>query len=253
MLILKRPIPIVAPICLALVYEALLKYTDYIFYIWIAALVIIVGSVIIISKRGLGMVRLALLISLIFFNSGAYFFIFFISGELIRQSIIVTTLILNTITLTQIYYYHFRTEKYQVNALQNISSYLNLVSVFTLAGTFYSLILYLAWPNWLLSIFMFVVITVLSLQTLWVNKILAAQAWGFSAITGLVGFEVFWAISFLPSSFLVNALIVTVVYYAMVNLGRYFYLEKLYKSVVIRYLVISVSVLLLTVVTARWI
>lgn len=253
MLLLKRLVPIVTPLCLTLMYESLLWYPEYILYFWLGMLLIIASSLIFISKKELGIVRISFLISLLFFNSGAYYFIFFISGELIRQIIIAAALIFNLITLTQIFYYYFRTEKYQVNALQNISSYLNLISVFNLTGAFFSLIVYLTWPAWLLSIFVFVVITVLSLQTMWVNKIQFKSAWRFSVISGLVGFEIFWATSFLPSSFLVNALIITVVYYAMVNLGRYYYIEKLNKSVVIRYLVISASVLLLTVATARWI
>ncbi len=253
MILIRRSIPIIASLIISVFLELLIIYPEYLLYFWLGLLATIALSLLAISKKELWLVRASFFISLLLFNSGMYFFLFFLSGETIRQTIIMATVFLNIVAWTQIFYYYFRTSKYQVNSLQNITNYLNLISFFTLTSVAFSLILYLAWPSWLISLGVFVVAAILTLQSMWVNKIELVKSWRFALVSGLINSEIFWAECFLPSSFLVNALIVTVAYYSIVNIGRYYFLDRLTKPVIVRYLIIGICVLVLTVVTARWI
>ncbi|MBU0707628.1 hypothetical protein KKG41_04620 [Patescibacteria group bacterium] len=249
---LRRTVPTLSTLLFGLLYEALLRYPSSVIYFWGGLILLIILSLLAISKMKPWSTRIIIAISAILFHTGAYYFIFFISGQAIKQTIIILALIINIIFLTHIYYYYYRTERYQVNALQNISSYMNLLSVFTLVSVCYGLILYLAWPGWLLSIFVFIIIALLTFQTSWASKVLFRRASRFGIICGLIGAEIFWAVYFLPSSFLVNAMILTVAYYVILNLGRYYLQDQLKKIVIMRYLFIGFAVLLLTVVSARW-
>ncbi len=252
MLLFRRSIPFISTLLIGFIYESLCLRPENVYWYWVGLLLVVAGTQLALSKKARLIETVILGISQILFLSGTYYFIFFVEGSTIRQLLIGLALIINLFYLTNIFYYHFRTEKYQVNALQNISSFLNLISIFTISSVGFSLILYLGWPSWLISLGVALASAVLCYQTYWVNKIVGPATFLFAGITGLIGGEVFWAATFLPSSFLVNGAIVTVVNYSIVNLARHYFAGNLQKSVIWRYLIISATVLLLTLVTARW-
>ncbi|MDD5342179.1 MAG: hypothetical protein PHI73_02485 [Patescibacteria group bacterium] len=252
MLLIRRILTLATPLFLVLTYEALLRFPEHLFYLWGAVIVVIFLTLLWLSTKGLRRILYIFFITLAVLNTGVFFFIFFISGELARQIVIAGSLVLNGLYLTQIFYYNFRTEKYQVNALQNISSYLNLIAIFLMGSVGFSLILYLSWPAWAMTLAMFIISALLTFQAIWISKVSFGATALFALMSGLVCGEIFWALSFLPSAALVNAFILTVIYYTTINLGRYSLLGQLKASVVVRYLIISLSVLILTLITARW-
>lgn len=252
MRLLRRSMPIISTLCLGVLNEALVWYPEFAYWFWAGIFVVVVGTQFGLYKKAHLFEALVFGVSQFLFLSGTYFFVFFVEGSALRQVVIGLALVINLFYLTNIFYYHFRTEKYQVNALQNISSYLNLISVFTISSVGFSLILYLGWSSWLNSLGIALCLSVLCYQTFWVNKIIGSSALWYSCVAGLIGGEIFWVTTFLPSSFLVNGIIVTVVNYSVVNLARYYFGSNLKKSVIWRYVIISCCVLLLTLVTARW-
>ncbi|MDP3964667.1 MAG: hypothetical protein Q8Q20_03370 [bacterium] len=253
MILQSRILVFLAPLLIGGIMEFALVYPDKVFpfFSLLCMLGVVVFSVI--TKRPRQSEQFIFFLNALLFNISALAFIYFIQGELYRHIIIAGVTALNVIYLHHLFNYHFRTDRYQLNALQNVSSYINLSSAFTGSAVLFSLIIYLAWPAWTTTIILWALATLLSFQTTWMHKIKFSTSMYFALISGLVLTEVYWVVSFLPSSFLVNALIVTVVYYAMVNIGRYYLSGRIHRAVIIRYFVISVTVLVLTVVTARWV
>lgn len=252
MLLFRRLTPFISTLLIGAAYEALCLHPEKVYWLWAGLLALVLAAQLSLLKKAHLVETFILGISQILFLSGTYFLIFFVEGSVIRQFLIALALIINLFYITNIYYYHFQTEKYQVNALQNISSFLNLISIFTISSVGFSLILYLGWPSWLISLGVALASAGLCFQTYWVNKIIGQSAILFAGITGLIGGEVFWAVTFLPTSFLVNGAVVTVINYSVVNLARYYLMDKLQARVIWRYLIISVIVLSLTLATARW-
>lgn len=252
MKLLRRLIPILASLFILAAYEELCRQPQWLFWLWGGLVAILLLTQLGLGRKALWLDGVILGLGLTLFHSSIYFFIFFSEGAAIRQIVIGLAIIINLFYLTHVYYYHFRPEQYQVNALQNICGYLNLLSVFGLTSVGFSLILYLSWPAWAISLGVALSLSLLVFQTMWVNKVDRLIAWRFALVAGLAGGEVFWAVSFLPSSNLVNAFILTVVNYVFVNLARYEFNGLLQRAVVWRYVIVSGFVLLLTLVSARW-
>jgi len=64
--------------------------------------------------------------------------------------------------------------------------------------------------------------------------------------------EIFLTVSFLPSSIYVNGMLVTISYYMLSGLARNWLIGIKDKRVVKRYVVTSLSLLVLILLTAKW-
>lgn len=141
---------------------------------------------------------------------------------------------------------------YQPYALENISSYLNLVAAFFLYSSFFSLRLFLSWPLSITTLLVGVFTTLLAYQMSWVNKLSWNKSLPFILVLGLMFAEGFLAIQFLPTVSVVNGLLLTTLLYVLTSLTRVHLLSGLERRFVQRYVGIAAAVLVVTIFTARW-
>ncbi len=110
----------------------------------------------------------------------------------------------------------------------------------------------LAWPFWIFVILMFILTAGLFMRTLWSYKIPWQRAKLFVLIVGLVAAEGGYAISLLPTNYVVNALWLVAVYYLLMNIIKDYLKDVLSPQRTRTYLLISSLAIILTMLTTKW-
>ena len=177
----------------------------------------------------------------------------FLEGESTRQLVTIIVTVAVWIFLKVTFLYFFFRPKYEAHTLENISSYLNLITVFLFCTSVFNLIILLRVPAWLGAIGSMVLVGLLSYQLFWIDNLAFRTQWRTVAVITLVTGELFLAVSFLPTSVYVNALLMTLGYYTMTGLARNWLLNIRERRVIARYLLISCSILVIMLLTAKWI
>jgi len=254
MILLNRLIPIIVPLVIFASLELLFSKPHWLYFIISSLIVILCAATWKIIGKGLITIRarwLYLLAPISFLTSGI-FFILFLEGTWIKHSLALAIAIFIAVFLENIFVYIYQHEKYQINSLENVSNYLNLTSIFLFNSGLFGFFVFLNVPLWQLSLVSLAISFILTFQTIWVNKIKPEAAWLHIVVICLILFELFWTVSFLPTAFYVNGLLIATAFYLMNNLIRLHLSGKLNKKVVKRYLLLCGSVITLVLATARW-
>ncbi|MFA6522681.1 MAG: hypothetical protein WCT24_03770 [Patescibacteria group bacterium] len=149
-------------------------------------------------------------------------------------------------------FYHLP-RAYQAYSLEYLSVILYLLGCFLFASTAYGAQLFLSLPIWVPVIAIFWIVLFATIGVFWVSKV-DPQTSTLYAVAGAIMLSEFYLVfGMLPTSFLTNAAALTVVLYLFFGLSRAHVLEKLTKTVLVRYLAISTVFLLVIFLTARWI
>lgn len=177
----------------------------------------------------------------------------FISGKLIIQLLFIFNLIFLYLYSRHVYYYLLNPLAYEVFSLENISSYVNWLTFFLLASTFYGLASFLNLPiSWLVLI-MISATALLVYQIIWANKIELRAGLPYILISCLILVELFWSISFLPFNYNIAGLALAICYYVIIGLVKNNLLLKLDAAKVKMYLILGATSLFLILLTARWV
>lgn len=254
MILFKRLIPIIIPFIIFASLELFFVKPRLIYFIILFLILTLSGAIWKIIGKGLITIRarwLYLVTPISFLLSGMLFMLF-LEQNWLKHALNLAIAILIAVFLENIFVYIYQHEKYQVHSLENISNYLNLASMFLFNSSLFGFFIFLNTPFWLISFISFIIFLLLSVQTIWVNKIKIKLAWLHILIICLILFEVFWAVSFLPTAFYVNGLIVATIFYLTNNLMRLRLLNALNKTVIQRYFILCGSIIILILATAQW-
>lgn len=216
-------------------------------------LILFIGfAIAVLSGRRLNGDFWRLLIGPVIFIASAFLFVLFIDSFLIRWLVAALAAVFLGFFLENFFYYSYQPGRYQPYALENTANYFNLLSVFLFFSSAYSLIVFLDLSMTILAILILLVVGLLSYQVTWFYKIPLSKSWLYLLISLLLAIEFFWVVSFLPTSFYVNGLILAVVYYFILGLIYSHLLDKLDKRVIRRYALVSLGALVIILGTARW-
>ncbi|NCF74902.1 MAG: hypothetical protein GWO87_00220 [Xanthomonadaceae bacterium] len=136
--------------------------------------------------------------------------------------------------------------------IENIFTIIDLLSLFFIYSTLFSL-LYLF--NFSLTKIILLVIFVSFLSNhylFFIYKVPDKISYLYNIIITLLTVEFFWGISFLPINFYVDSLILISVYYVIIGMAYFHFKKKLDKTKVLRHLLISLIIIILAMITAKW-
>lgn len=253
MLIINRFIPLISLILLSLLGEVFIFYSQGLF-----PAVILSGGFLFIfvwqlTGRRIKNIELwSFLIPVLFLFWGWIFLTIFFEVVWIKQLFLLLVMIFIFVLFYNIFLFLHQPLSYKVYSLENISNYLNLFIVWLWFSSFFGLVIFLGLPS---GAFVFPVIILGALiysQNLWINKINLKDNWLFLVIAALLLAEMFLAVSFLPTDFYVNGLILAVAYYLLAGFSRDFILKKLDRAVIIKNLSFSIIILAAVLTTAKW-
>ncbi|MFH0952022.1 MAG: hypothetical protein V1838_02415 [Patescibacteria group bacterium] len=251
--ILRRLTPLLSTLIIILLLEWLLGNA---FFIWGVAIMLVLVSITatVLLNRGEtrgGRWHFTLL-------AGSYvisviLFLTFLENNAIKHSHIISAGILWWLWVEQMYRFQYDTNSYVPFSVANVTSLLTLMASFYSITAAFAFKLLLNYPIWQLTLAVAIVAFVLSIETIWSEKLSPLRYWATPTIIGLVTAELFWVTSYLPTSYLVNGIVITIIFYVIVNLSRFFIKKELTKAIITRYLLVSLFMLILTIASARWI
>lgn len=188
----------------------------------------------------------------VLFVSGGALFLSFLEGLVLRQIFLVIFAFLIWVYFEVLFLWFHNRPKYQVHSLENISTNLDLLSIFFIASGLYSINIFFGISIWYLLLIFIVMSSLLTYQLIWTSEVNLKSGLVYVGIITLIISEGFLAVHHLPTSIYVNGLIITLGFYLMTGLARNWFLGIKEKKVLKRYLLVSISCLLLILVTAKW-
>jgi len=254
MILIRRIAIIFSIIVIGGLFEFLLWKPEW-YYVFISLLEILIISLLFwLSWKKIEIKEAcSLIITPFFFLGFSFVFIFFMEGSLLEQLVILTIVFLWWTFIENVFLFFYQPVRYQPYSLENITSYLNLITVFLVSSSLHSFIIFLGFSGALSLLLIFLITLLLVLQMIVINKISIKKNFGLIITLALMIAELFWVTKFLPSSYLVNGLIIAISYYLLTGIISHWFLESLDKKVLKRYLGISGTLFLLIVLSARWI
>lgn len=254
MILFSRILTFLSSFLVLIFLEILLFFPNRIFIIAAVIFIIIFFSILYITtKKIISKDFEHFLISPLFFISSGFLLLLFLESPIIKQIFILGLSIIYYLILSNLFSFKFQTHKYQPYILENLLSYINLISIFLFYSSIFCFHLLLGISTFLLLPIIFIFTFIITYQLFWVNKIDFKKNWLFTLIIGLIFLELFWAISYLPTGYFVNAIILLIIYYIFINISRDFLLNNLEKRQIKKYLTIGLSALILILATAQWI
>jgi len=179
--------------------------------------------------------------------------LFILNEDWLRHLIIFILVFILGLYLENIYLFFYYPAFYQIESLENFSAFLNLLIFFLLAINLNTLNVFLNFQIWLLSLILVAFLSLLILQSFWANKLKTKIRFIYLLILNIIILEIFWGLFFLPTNFYVNSLILTIFFYFSWGIFKSKLKEKLDKRSLQRYLIISIILLLLAIMTSSWI
>lgn len=219
------------------------------FFIFLLLVVLFVAVFLLLKK--ISWEFIAFFSGLFFLIGGSFLFLFFLENRVFKYIIVILVSLFVFLILRAIYSFLYDLTHYIPYSLENIFAYSNLISLFFIyVAAFSYWILAILRLRYLLTL-IFVASFVLFWQTLWINKIQKKSVL-FSLVIALLMLEFYWSLHFWPTSFFVNGLLMTVVFYFFSNILLHHLRQTLQKKVLLRYLILSAVVIISTISTASW-
>jgi len=186
------------------------------------------------------------------FYVGLIVFSSLIPNKLLVQLLFIFNIVFLYFYFRSLYYYLIKPDFYQDQSLENFSSYGNFLAFYFIASAIYGLQAFLNIPVWLLVLVMLVVIGLIVYQIIWINKINIHVGLFYILLACLILVELAWSVTFLPLSFYILGLILSICYYMLIGLIRYYLLNRLDKKIIKLYLIFGFSSIFMVLLTARW-
>ncbi|MFA5358302.1 MAG: hypothetical protein WC310_00590 [Patescibacteria group bacterium] len=261
-LLLKKMSVFLAPLILIMVWEVWLLYSRAAVEIGILTCLIVFFSVWYLTNRFVAVSELQkslhykefwrFLITPGVFILAVYFFIMILESGFWQQFMVFFANIIFLLILQNLFDRFYLPAGYPARSFESISGNVNIISLFLFLTVAYSFIAFLNFSVWLSATFFLFLAIMLIYQTMWISGITVKQSWLYLIVIGLLLLETFWSLVFLPNTYYVKALVISLVYYALINLARNQLIGLLNRKMVLRYLLISVIVLGLIWGTAQW-
>lgn len=189
--------------------------------------------------------------SLIFLVAG-FVFSSILSNRLFINSFLAIWSLAYLVYLEAMFHYFYPGQKIPLTDLKNVIAYVDLALIFLIAAFLLNFYLFLNLPwYFLLSIMFFVFGTVLASRLL-VNAIELKRSMVHASVLAVLISEIAAVALFLPVSFYVSAMLVTVFYYLASSFSLLWLKQELTIKTLINYLVFSTIILSIIFFTAQW-
>ncbi len=254
MILILRTIPFLIGILTASLLLGIFKWPDFVLWLSILVVLVVVFGIGKIAEFGdslEGWWHVA--ITPVLFVVSSIAFMLFVEADWLMIVLALVTAIFTFFFAEHLFKFIHLPSLYQPYALEHTSLVLHVASMFFLSTAFYGLQTFLRMPIWLLATVFLMFSGLMVYETLWVSKIRDAKAVRVALIGGLMFTELFVVLSFLPTSFYVNAAISTLVFYSFLGVMRASFLQRLSKDILKRYVILGLILIVALLATAKWI
>ncbi|MBI2426781.1 MAG: hypothetical protein HYV34_02945 [Candidatus Kerfeldbacteria bacterium] len=183
---------------------------------------------------------------------GLFGFLLFVEQPVIFFASLLVTAGLLGVFLDSYYSFHYDQERFQPRSLANTTSSLNILAMFFMGSALFGLLRFLNQPVWALLLVWLLGVTLSTLSAMAVSMIPFGQSKVSILIISIVLVESFWVLALSPLGMSVAGLVLTSLYYMIVNVSRYYYVHALDRSVLKRYLIIGCATIAIALLSAPW-
>lgn len=254
MILLQRTIPFLFTLFSLLLWELSFLFKEWYLFFFSSLLVLVTIAVAqLLRWRLFSQQFLGLWVAPFFFTLAAILFLLFVENFWIQQLIVFLHIIACGLFLESCFAYLHNAKGYQPYALQNTASLINLAGTLLFYSAIFGFSLYFRTPVWVLLLAVIFASYLSIVQTFWIHKISIRTNKLFIGIIVFLLAQLFWAIQYLPVSWLVSGMTLGAFYYLTVHLSKYHLLKSFNRAVVFRYLLVALFVLASVLGTAQWI
>lgn len=215
-----------------------------------AAVVVLAGGLLVFTARRL--TQLPQVFTPLYLVAGEVLFLMVLEGHWFRRIVAVLFALLLVVALEDLYLAFHEPERHHAYAPVNIATYMGLVAYFLFAASLFWMMLFFNLPLWLGALILAGLSALLTYQALLSIGRLSLRGWPYVLVMPLVSVELFWVVSFLPTSVYVGAFVLTAAHYAALGTCRNYLLGSLNRRIIIRYLVTGIGLLAIVLMTAKW-
>ena len=253
MILIQRIITFLSPLLIAVAFELAIYQTIKLSIAGALTLLIVFLSVFKLSgAKFISKELWGFLISPVFLIGSTTLFILILEGKMWQHAALIICILIYTLYLEHIFKFIHQSPRYQPYSLENTSNYANIISVFFLFSSAFGLKMFLGYKTWQLIVPILVSLLLLSIQMFWVNKIHLQKRKIILPLILLIMAEGFWAVHFLPTDHYANALILTVVFYVIIDCSRLYFTNALTAKTIKRHAFLGFLALILTLTSSRW-
>lgn len=233
-------------------FQAAGLFSDYLWYVLIFLLVsLLIVWLSIVRLRNFSKEQFVIFLSPLFYLLSSYAFFLLADSLLLKRFLIALVIIGLFVILRALYFFYWKSVKYQPLSLQIQVRYLNTISLFFLASFLYSLETFLNVSLWLNSLVIIIFLLWSSWQMNYLQRVTSKEK-RLSFIFVLLMAELFVAIGFLPFLVLVKGFVFFIVYFIFNELYQYSRKGIWEKRKVIWLLVGGFSLLTIIFLTTKW-
>src|SRR6056297_1085655 len=179
-------------------------------------------------------------------------FLVFFNDPIFYRLVAGVIAFLSFLFLESVFIYLYYPQKYVLSSMENVSSYLNILISFFLYSGYYGLTVFLhIRSKWLFVLLIFLNV-ILLLQTFFINKLKFKTVWLPMLLSIVIFGELVWAVQYLTFTFLVKGVIVSLVYYTISGLLRYYFLQSYNKKILWRHISVVAIIMFFLLFTAQW-
>ncbi len=216
-------------------------------------LVVVLIASIYLLRKSQPIERLTLLAPPAIFFLGASFALFFLSPAWLQHVVAAVAAVSTWVYFEEVYRYVYESEKYHQHAIERMSSFLGITAMaFNMIGVFALRIFLDVRLVYLLPLSL-VIAMLVSTSVLAVQSLSRTSLWSSVIVFAVLMMEMTWAVHFLPTSYLVDSLIVTIPFYVALNLVRHELNGTLNPLLIRRFALSGVIALTLVLISAQWV
>jgi len=222
--------------------------TQFFFSLIFLIFIFFLFSFLILGKEGknlwLLIINFALLIA------ANVFFIVFIRNQFFKIFFIIFLSFLVWLFLEIIFRFLYEPRRYPIYALENISFLTSFLAIFFLFSDFFAL---QSFFNFSMIYHLFFIFLFTALITYFIFRVIKLPIEKkYLLVISLIITEIFYSFTFLPTSFYINGLLLTVLFYLMINLTRKDKESLLTFKIIKKYIFLGLAALILIIIMAKW-
>lgn len=211
----------------------------------------LVGMVVLLRRASFGE-QLTLLAPPAILTVGAGTALFFLSPWWVRAIVVGVVGLGAGLYAEEVYRYSYEPTRYQPHAIEHLAGLLGMLSLAGgLAGIF-ALRIFLDIRLVVLLPVTFAFALLVSASVFAVQPLSRRSLMSTVAISGLVVTELTWAAHYLPATYWVDSLLVTIPFYVLLHLFRHELNQTLNRQIIRRYATVGTLAMAAVVVTAQW-
>jgi len=244
------------PVLISLLHFVLFRTIFYVndFWYWPVILLLILDILyflFIFYKKRDGIIFIFLFHSLVFLLAGLVY-ILILGSDIVINSFLIIWSLIYFIYLESVFHHLYQTKRVLLFNLRNVVSYINLIAIFLLVSALINFYIFINFSWGAVFLIFLTCLIILILTQFKLNKIEYKKIILYTIILFLIFAEFIIVVMFLPVSFYVSAVIISLLYYLLISLSLLNIKGGLTTSVLMQYIVFTVVSLILVSITSQW-